>query len=226
MRWARTVCQGISWECGSECAQCHHHPFEKWSQEELLQPRRLLSTASSAKPLAKDRVLVFSCRFIAKKCPIPEKQPHCCRNEAPRCTRLRRGLTTGDPRVGTGRVDDGPGENPCGFARLGKSNRLWKHYFRPRGWSRPKTILRARTNPPTKPSFCSISLPAAFVRIGISNLKAVHAADHEQAAPYQLSSEAQRQQSRKTEQEFFRFFYVKAHGPPKHFWMRSAAGGG
>ncbi len=137
---ARTVCQAFL-GVRVECAQCHHHPFEKWSQEDYYSLAGFFN-GIERKPLAKDRVLVFHAGY--REMPIPEStQSVAARGlDAPVSPRL----TTGDPRIVLAEWMTAP-DNPW-FARLAV-NRLWKHYLG-RGLVEAEDDLRS-TNPPTNP---------------------------------------------------------------------------
>ena len=54
---ARTVSQAFL-GVRVECAQCHHHPFEKWSQEDYYSLAAFFQ-GLELRPLGKDRVLVL-----------------------------------------------------------------------------------------------------------------------------------------------------------------------
>src|SRR5262245_37082926 len=77
-----------------ECAQCHHHPFEKWSQEDYYGLAGFFN-GLERKPLAKDRVLVYHAGY--RDMPIPDSsQTVVARGlDAPVSPRL----AAGDPRV-------------------------------------------------------------------------------------------------------------------------------
>jgi hypothetical protein len=137
---ARTVCQAFL-GVRVECAQCHHHPFEKWSQEDYYSFAGFFN-GIERKPLAKDRVLVFHAGY--REMPIPDSsQTVPARGlDAPVSPRL----TAGDPRTVLAEWMTAP-DNPW-FARLAV-NRLWKHYLG-RGLVEAEDDLRS-TNPPTNP---------------------------------------------------------------------------
>jgi hypothetical protein len=137
---ARTVCQAFL-GVRVECAQCHHHPFEKWSQEDYYSLAGFFN-GIERKPLSKDRVLVFHAGY--RDMPIPDSsQTVAARGlDAPVSPRL----AAGDPRVVLAEWMTAP-DNPW-FARLAV-NRLWKHYLG-RGLVEAEDDLRS-TNPPTNP---------------------------------------------------------------------------
>ena len=122
-----------------ECAQCHHHPFEKWSQEDYYGLAAFFN-GLERKPLTKERVLVFHAGY--REMPIPDSSLKVAARglDAPVSPRL----AGGDPRYVLAEWLTAP-DNPW-FARLAV-NRLWKHYLG-RGLVEAEDDLRS-TNPPT-----------------------------------------------------------------------------
>ncbi|MFP6575748.1 MAG: DUF1549 domain-containing protein [Pirellulaceae bacterium] len=122
-----------------DCAQCHHHPFEKWGQEDFYGLAGFFS-GLQRKPLGNDRMLIFHPGHQATKVPlsgqlVPTQPPG---GQPPA------GLAQGDPRIQLADWMVSP-KNPY-FARL-VANRLWKHYLG-RGLVEPEDDLRS-TNPAT-----------------------------------------------------------------------------
>lgn len=121
-----------------DCAQCHHHPFEKWGQEDFYGLAGYF-TGIQRKKLTGDREFIFASSHSPARMPVTnEAIPTRPLGGAPLET------ANGDPRVQladwlTAR------ENPW-FARL-VANRLWKHYLG-RGLVEPEDDLRT-TNPAT-----------------------------------------------------------------------------
>jgi hypothetical protein len=124
-----------------ECAQCHHHPFEKWSQEDYYGLAGFFN-GLERKPLAKDRVLVYHAGY--REMPIPDSSQKVAARglDAPVSPRLG----AADPRIVLAEWMTAS-ENPW-FARLAV-NRLWKHFLG-RGLVEAEDDLRS-TNPPTNP---------------------------------------------------------------------------
>ncbi|MBP88862.1 MAG: hypothetical protein CMJ64_19475 [Planctomycetaceae bacterium] len=121
-----------------DCAQCHHHPFEKWGQDDFYGLAGYF-TGVQRKKLAGNREFIFASSYSPAKMPVTNE---------PIPTRPLDGEPLehieGDPRVHladwlTAR------ENPW-FAKL-VANRLWKHYMG-RGLVEPEDDLRS-TNPAT-----------------------------------------------------------------------------
>jgi hypothetical protein len=135
---ARTVSQAFL-GVRLECAQCHHHPFEKWSQDDFYAVAGFFN-GLERKPLGTDRVLVYHPGY--REMLIPQSnQPVPAR---PLDGTVSPELVTGDPRVVLANWMTAP-NNPW-FAKL-TVNRLWKHYLG-RGLVESEDDLRT-TNPPT-----------------------------------------------------------------------------
>ncbi len=144
-----------------QCARCHHHPFEKWSQDDYYGLAAFFSQMGTKPGDAPSDVRVFhrSGNAVAK-------QPRSGENIKPT------GLGTGtieiapeqDPRVALAAWMSKP-ENPF-FARA-LVNRYWKHFFG-RGIVDPEDDMRL-TNPPSNPALLA-DLAKHFVASGY-NLK-------------------------------------------------------
>jgi hypothetical protein len=122
------------------CAQCHHHPFDRWSQADYYGMEAFFTPVSLKGPPQGEMLLMSG---------------------APRATDPRTGATVSahvlgakppaadskaDPRLGLARWMTAP-ENPW-FAR-NLANRAWAHFLG-RGLVEPVDDVRA-TNPPTNP---------------------------------------------------------------------------
>jgi hypothetical protein len=124
-----------------DCAQCHHHPFEKWGQDDFYGLAGYFNGMTRQK-LDESRELVYHPGHKSIVIPVLER---------PVSTRTLGGSATSadkntDPRPEladwvTSR------DNPY-FARL-VANRIWKHLMG-RGLVEPEDDLR-ETNPPTNP---------------------------------------------------------------------------
>jgi hypothetical protein len=146
-----------------ECAQCHHHPFEKWGQDDFYGLAAFFD-GMQRKKLIGDEELVFHAggagrmRIPGTDRTVPARPPG--------GPALPAG-TTGDPRPRLAEWVTAP-DNPY-FTRLA-ANRLWKHYFG-RGLVEPEDDLRS-TNPATNEP-----LLAHLAGVLVSNrydLKALH----------------------------------------------------
>jgi len=134
---ARTISQAFL-GVRMECAQCHHHPFEKWSQDDFYGLVGFFN-GLERKPIAPGRVLVYHSGLRETRIPLIEKVV---------ATRPLDGVvfteTGTDPRRVLAQWMTAR-ENPW-FAPLA-ANRLWKHFLG-RGLVEPEDDLRS-TNPPT-----------------------------------------------------------------------------
>ncbi len=136
-----------------ECAQCHHHPFEKWGQDDFYGLAGFFN-GMERKPISADRVLVYHAGYRETRVPLSNRlvATHPLDGGAPA------GLDQGDPRVKLAAWMTDPA-NPW-FARLA-ANRLWKHFFA-RGLVEPEDDLRS-TNPATNEPLLTF-LAAELVR--------------------------------------------------------------
>ncbi len=134
---ARTISQAFL-GVRIECAQCHHHPFEKWSQDDFYGLSGFFN-GLERKPIAPGRVHVYHAGLRETRIPLSNKLVP---------TRPLDGVvfaeTGSDPRRALAQWLVAP-DNPW-FARL-VANRLWKHFLG-RGLVEPEDDLRS-TNPPT-----------------------------------------------------------------------------
>ncbi len=121
-----------------ECAQCHHHPFEKWSQDDFYGMTGFF-TGLERKPLGTNQVLVYHAGLRETRIPFSNKLVPTRVLDGPPITTV-----SGDPRRVLGEWMTSP-KNPW-FARLAV-NRLWKQFLG-RGLVESEDDLRS-TNPPT-----------------------------------------------------------------------------
>ena len=147
-----------------QCAQCHHHPFEKWSQSDFygmagffngIERKPVKTAADPITAVPRPNVeLVYHAGYRETRMPLTDQlvvtrplggwqsSPHAPRAEIG--TRSVPATLTDDPRVQLADWLTDP-SNPW-FARL-VANRLWKHYLG-RGLVEPEDDLRS-TNPAT-----------------------------------------------------------------------------
>lgn len=122
-----------------ECAQCHHHPFEKWSQDDFYAMAGFFN-GLERKVIAPGRALVYHAGVRETRIPISNK-PVALR---PLGAAAPLPAAEGDPRVLLARWMTAA-QNPW-FAKLA-ANRMWKHFLG-RGLVEPEDDLRS-TNPST-----------------------------------------------------------------------------
>lgn len=125
-----------------QCAQCHHHPYEKWSQDDYYGLAAFFTTLEHKRPRPGQEVLVHRPKPAVSKNPSSEQE---LGPALPGKGPLELSLEE-DPRQALADWVVDP-ENPF-FARM-IANRYWKHFFG-RGLVDPEDDLRV-TNPPTHP---------------------------------------------------------------------------
>ncbi len=141
-----------------QCAQCHHHPFEKWSQDDYYGFAAFFSTLGR-KEIYKlpEEDSLFHKRVLAQmKNPNNDKVllPTPLGGDALQIPPER------DPRIDLAKWVTSP-ENPY-FAKV-LVNRYWKHFFG-RGFVEPEDDMRI-TNPPTHPLLMN-QLAKSFIDSG------------------------------------------------------------
>lgn len=177
-----------------QCAQCHHHPYEKWSQQDYYGFMAFFSTLGR-KPADEpgEQAVVHQWREASAENPKTRKpvKPTPLGGEAIPLT------PQDDPRPALAAWLTAP-ENPF-FART-LANRYWKHFFH-RALVEPEDDLRL-TNPASNPALLD-ALAASFVESGY-DLKAFVRALCTSTA-YQLSSEPN-EHNAGDRQNYSRFF--------------------
>ena len=160
-----------------QCAQCHHHPFERWSQGDYYSLSAFFSQVGRKATATAGEDLIFHKRGIAqaenKKTKLPVK-PAALGGptlEIP---------PDEDPRL---KLADWMGDKANPFFAKALVNRYWKHFFK-RGLIEPEDDIRD-TNPPTNPELLD-ALAKHFIESGF-DLKAVVRAIT-QSFTYQLSA--------------------------------------
>jgi hypothetical protein len=119
-----------------QCAQCHHHPFEKWSQDDFHGLAGFFN-GMTRRP-AEGEEFVFHAGYRETRLPETDRPVATHPPDGP----VPDALWEGDPRRRLAAWMTKP-DNPW-FARLA-ANRLWKHYMG-RGLVEPEDDLRS-TNP-------------------------------------------------------------------------------
>jgi hypothetical protein len=126
-----------------QCAQCHHHPYEKWSQNDYFSFAAFFSTVTRKPGNAPGEEVIFPKRGV------------------PTATNKKTGLPVKPAGLGGKAVelsaDDDPRQSLVDWMSAPDNklfapslvNRYWKHFFG-RGLVDPEDDLR-ETNPPTNP---------------------------------------------------------------------------
>jgi hypothetical protein len=126
-----------------QCAQCHHHPFERWSQDDYYSFAAFFSQVGRKPSATRGEDLIFHKRGVAA------------------ATNIKTGMALKPSALGNAMTDIAPDEDPRlkladwmsspgnPFFAKALVNRYWKHFFR-RGLIEPEDDIRD-TNPPTNP---------------------------------------------------------------------------
>ena len=126
-----------------QCAQCHHHPFERWSQKDYYSLTAFFTQVGRKPTSTAGEDLIFHKRGIAqtenKKTRLPVKP-------AALGTPTLEIPPDEDPRL---RLADWMSDKTNPFLARALVNRYWKHFFK-RGLIEPEDDIRD-TNPPTNP---------------------------------------------------------------------------
>lgn len=160
-----------------QCAQCHHHPFERWSQDDYYSLAAFFTQVGRKPSGTRGEDLIFHKRGVAvatniktgaalKPAALGDAIPPIAPDE--------------DPRLKLADWMSSP-ENP--FFAKALVNRYWKHFFR-RGLIEPEDDIRD-TNPPTNPELLA-ALEKHFIDSGFDLKELIRVIVKSNA--YQLSS--------------------------------------
>ncbi|HBN79669.1 MAG TPA: S-layer protein [Planctomycetaceae bacterium] len=160
-----------------QCAQCHHHPFERWSQDDYYSLSAFFSQIGRKPTATAGEDLIFHKRGIATAKNVKSGE-----NLTPAALGADMGEIPPDvdPRLKLADWMSSP-ENPY-FAKA-LVNRYWKHFFS-RGLIEPEDDIRD-TNPPTNPELLA-ALEKHFIDSGYDLKEMVRAITSSKA--YQLSA--------------------------------------
>lgn len=161
-----------------QCAQCHHHPFERWSQDDYYSLSAFFSQVGRKPSATRGEDMIFHKRGIAlatniktgvklKPAALGDKIPDISADE--------------DPRL---KLADWMGSKTNPFFAKSLVNRYWKHFFQ-RGLIEPEDDIRD-TNPPTNPELLA-ALEQHFISSGFDLKDLVRVITRSNA--YQLSSQ-------------------------------------
>lgn len=160
-----------------QCAQCHHHPFERWSQDDYYSLAAFFSQVGRKASSTRGEDLIFHKRGIAvaanMKTGLPLK-PAALGDAIPEIA------ADADPRL---RLADWMRSKDNKFFAKALVNRYWKHFFQ-RGLIEPEDDIRD-SNPPTNPELLA-ALEQHFIASAFDLKDLVRVLTRSQA--YQLSS--------------------------------------
>jgi hypothetical protein len=159
-----------------QCAQCHHHPFERWSQDDYYSLAAFFSQVGRKPSPTRGEDLIFHKRGIAT------------------ATNMKTGLALKPAALGDPIPEIVPDEDPRlkladwmssknnPFFARSLVNRYWKHFFQ-RGLIEPEDDIRD-SNPPTNPALLA-ALEQHFINSGFDLKDLVRVIT--QSRSYQLS---------------------------------------
>ncbi|QDU19228.1 DUF1549 and DUF1553 domain-containing protein [Urbifossiella limnaea] len=146
-----------------QCAQCHHHPFERWSQDDYYSLAAFFGQVGRRPSDTRGEDLIFHKRGVATATNIRTKaalRPAALGDAVPPIA------PDEDPRL---RLADWMRSSANPFFAKALVNRYWKHFFQ-RGLIEPEDDIRD-TNPPSNPELLA-ALEKHFVSSGY-DLKAL-----------------------------------------------------
>jgi len=161
-----------------QCAQCHHHPFERWEQDDYYSLAAFFSQVGRKPTGIRGEDLIFHERGLATAKNVKtgvDLRPAALGDDVGEI------LPDQDPRLYLADWMADP-ENP--FFAKAVVNRYWKHFFT-RGLIEPEDDIRD-TNPPTNPELLA-ALEQHFVESGYDLKELVRVIVRSNA--YQLSSQ-------------------------------------
>ena len=179
-----------------QCAQCHHHPFERWSQAEYYHLAAFFSQIGRKPTSIAGEDLIFHKRGVAQ-------------TEHRKTRVMLKPAGLGEPELDIPPDDDprlalvdwmSQKSNP--FFATALVNRYWKHFFK-RGLVEPEDDLRD-SNPATNPELLA-ALSKSFIDSGY-DLKALVRVITQSRA-YQLSAEPN--EHNHVDRQAFSHFYPK-----------------
>lgn len=140
-----------------QCAQCHHHPFERWSQDDYYGLAAFFTQIGRKPTATRGEDMIFHQRGVAQAQNIKSGKmvrPAALGDTLPEISADQ------DPRL---KLADWMGNPDNPFFAKALVNRYWKHFFR-RGLIEPEDDIRD-SNPPTNPELLA-ALEKHFVTNG------------------------------------------------------------
>ncbi len=161
-----------------QCAQCHHHPFERWSQDDYYSFAAFFSQIGRKPTSTRGEDLIFHKRGVATATNVKTGE---------KLTPAALGDDIGeispdeDPRL---KLADWMSSSSNPYFAKALVNRYWKHFFKI-GLIEPEDDIRD-TNPPTNPELLA-ALEAHFIASGFDLKDLVRVIT--QSKTYQLSAQ-------------------------------------
>ena len=160
-----------------QCAQCHHHPFERWSQDDYYSLAAYFAQVGRKPSGTRGEDLIFHKRGMAMATNIKTRLPL---KPAAFGDQGQPIAADEDPRLKLADWMKSP-KNPF-FAKV-LVNRYWKHFFQ-RGLIEPEDDIR-ESNPPSNPELLS-ALEKHFIASGFDLKELVRVIAR--SSSYQLTS--------------------------------------
>lgn len=160
-----------------QCAQCHHHPFERWSQDDYYALAAFFGQVGRKPSDTRGEDLIFHKRGMATATNVRTRKPLKPAAFGDQVTAI---APDEDPRLRLADWLKSP-KNPF-FAKV-LVNRYWKHFFQ-RGLIEPEDDIR-ESNPPSNPELLA-ALEKHFIESGYDLKELVRAITRSSA--YQLSA--------------------------------------
>jgi hypothetical protein len=160
-----------------QCAQCHHHPFERWSQDDYYALAAFFGQVGRKPSGTRGEDLIFHKRGMATATNVRTRKPL---KPAAFGDHVSAIAPDEDPRLRLADWLKSP-KNPF-FAKV-LVNRYWKHFFQ-RGLIEPEDDIRD-SNPPSNPELLA-ALEKHFIESGYDLKELVRAITRSSA--YQLSA--------------------------------------
>jgi hypothetical protein len=177
-----------------QCAQCHHHPFEKWSQQDYYGFAAFFSNVARKPSSSLGEEIVFHKRGIAQTTNIRTKAAVMPTSLGGSALKLK---PEQDPRHV---LADWMSAKDNPFFAHTLVNRYWKHFFN-RGLVEPEDDMR-ETNPPINPELLN-ALATDFVKSGYDLKKLIRTLVT--STTYQLSA-VPNAHNAKDRQNFSRYY--------------------
>ena len=179
-----------------KCAQCHHHPFERWSQQDYYSLGAFFSQVSRKAGEVPGDEFIYHKRGVAT---AMNKKTNQKVKPAPLGEKTMDLPPETDPRQA---LADWLGATNNPFLSKALINRYWKHFFN-RGLVEPEDDIR-ETNPPSNPELFN-ALAAHFIESGFNLKDLVRTITRSSA--YQLSSVPNEFNAQ--DKQFFSRYYPK-----------------